>query len=189
MLSCLRLLPLVCVPRLRGGTWRGECWGPGSTCSPAPPGCQTQLEWGHPSDIFFEMTICPSPKGTMSCRIYMSAEIKQLQQNTHYANISSIPHDTTQSTKHKLKHKLTKESAEALWKENNLFKSFFALLTAIRTVITLQRLASPENWINGDTEETIESKETDSKNKWDNRWKAEMQCLNCSCNSAGNKHV
>lgn len=159
------------------GTWGGERWGPGSTCSPAPPGCPIQPGWRHPSDLFFEMTICPSPKGTVSCRIYSFAEIKRLQRNTHYANISSVPHDTTQSTKHK--QKLTKESAEALWKENHLLKSFFALLTAIRTAIMLQWLASPENWINWDTEETIESKETDSKNKWDNRWKTEMQCPNC----------
>lgn len=50
-------------------------------------------------------------------------------------------------------------------------------------------LVGHKNWINWDTEETNESKETNSKNKWDKRWKAEMQSLNCSCNSAGNSHI
>lgn len=50
----------------------------------------------------------------------MFAEIKQLQQNTHYANISShLPDDTTWSIKHK--QKPTKQSAEALWKKKKSF--------------------------------------------------------------------
>lgn len=136
--------------------------------------------------------LCLRLQSVSALKAPRAAECKCLQKLNNSSKIHIMqtsplfPDDTTWSTKHK--QKPTKASAEALWEKNHLAKSFSALLTAIRTVIMLKWLVSPENWINWDTEETIESKETDGKNKWDNRWKAEMQCLNCSCNSASNKH-
>lgn len=40
--------PLAGLGELQGG----ECWGPGSTCSPAPPGCQRQPAWCRPFASF-----------------------------------------------------------------------------------------------------------------------------------------
>lgn len=165
----------------------GEC-GEGSTEGQALPVLQLlQLLSTHWLVLCLRSQSVPAPK------VLPSVEYKCFQKfnnsrKTHIMQTSSLfPDDTTWSTKHK--QKWTKQSTKVLWKKTHLVKGFSALFTAIRTVIMLNWLVSHKNWINWDTEETIESKETNSKNKWDNRWKAEMQNLNCSCNSAGNSHI
>lgn len=58
-------------PRLKaeGGAWGGERWGPDSTCSPALPGCWDGQRGVNPLICsLFEITICPCPKGTASCK-------------------------------------------------------------------------------------------------------------------------
>lgn len=116
------------------------------------------------------------------------AGIKLPQQKTHYANISLLRWHNIEH-KAQTKPKQTKQKSIVELKKNHFLKSFSAPLTPIRTAIMLKWTASPENWINWDIEKTTESNERDWKNKRDNRWKVEMQCLNCSCNSASSKHV
>lgn len=161
------------------GMWGREHWEPGSTCSSTPPVAVNALTCS-----VFEIAICPCPKGAANCTNVFKINSRKI----HIMQTSSLfPDDTTWRTKHK--QKWTKESTEALWKKTHLVKGFSALFTAIGTVIMLNWLVGHKNWINWDTEETNESKETNSKNKWAKRWKTEMQSLNCSCNCSGNSHI
>lgn len=139
MLSCSRLLP----PKAEKGSAEGQALpvlqllqaAGDRQCGVSSPICSLRLQ---------SVPALKAPR---------AVEYKCLQKLNNSSKIHIrqtsllFPDDITRNTKHKQKNDQTKHEG-IVGKKNHLVKSFSAVLTAIRTVIMLKWLASPENWIN-----------------------------------------
>lgn len=161
----------------------GEC-GEGSTESQALPVLPLlQLLSTHWLVLCLRLQSVPAPKVLPTVQMFSEINSEKHTLCKHHLSSQMTQHGAPSTNKNG-----PKKAQRHSGKKTHLVKGFSALFTAIGTVIMVNWLVGHKNRINWDTEETIESKET-NRNKWDKRWKAEMQSLNCSCNSAGNSHI